>query len=485
MAVSTITADRLDSQLETEQTDCYRVILFNGAGAEVLLRRLNEAYALPEVRVPKFTRPAEQITSVLRNNWGIATVLLFSECVEGGQGQISYATLEVTKECPETLPGMEWFPVNEAAAHLLESGGGSALKSSNERVFQQCSAGSPPFSRLGWMRRLQEWVRTILGPCGIEILDFQQLNGGGAFSLVRFETTRKPVWFKAVGKPNLREFPLTLLLSELFRSYLPTILAADPVVNGWLMESAGEVTLRDMEREDSWLGAIRRLADLQIESIGRTGRLLDEGCRDLRIETLASMADPFFEAMASLMESQTKSPPPLLTRQELSDLASTIQEALRLLRDLGMPDTLGHSDFNPGNILVDDCRCVFTDWAEGHVGHPFLTFEYFLAHLRKCCPAVAIREDDLRKAYSQRWLPTTSTRSIDRALHLSPLIAVYAYAVSGGAWNDSERLRVPRVPAYMRSLTRIMNKEAYSLRQAEGFSLKRQGALLGHRNWEM
>jgi hypothetical protein len=35
--------------------------------------------------------------------------------------------------------------------------------------------------------------------------------------LVRFETTREPVWFKAVGKPNLHELAITLLLTALFR----------------------------------------------------------------------------------------------------------------------------------------------------------------------------------------------------------------------------------------------------------------------------
>jgi hypothetical protein len=461
MAASTKAANRLGIQRRAEQTDCYRVILFNGVGTAVLLRKQSDKYSLPEIHIPKFRRPAEEITTALRKHWGAATVLLFSKFFESGQGISYYAALEGGQERLQAPAGMAWFPVHDAVSSLLESGDGHLLNSTRERI--RGSAEPGPFSRLGWMRRLQEWIRTILGPEGIQIREFQQLNGGGTFCLVRFETTHKPVWFKAVGEPNLREFPITLLLSELFPTYLPSILAADPVLNGWLMKSGGEVTLRGVECADTWRGASRRLADLQIESIERTGRLLNTGCRDMRIETLASMTAPFFEAMMRLMESQTKIPPAPLTRKELLELASKTKEALHLFSELGVPDTLGHGDFNPGNILVDGRRCVFTDWADAHVGHPFLTFEYFLAHLRKSRPVVAIQEAELREAYRQRWVSTISTGSIDRALQLSPLIAVYAYAVANGAWRESKRLSVPGIAAYLRSLTRIMNQEARSL----------------------
>jgi hypothetical protein len=461
MVVSTKDADRFDIQRRAEQTDCYRVVLLNGMGTAVLLQKESGKYSLPELHVPKFKRPAEEITSALRKQWGAATVLLFTEFCESGQGTSPYAALEGRQEGWQTPSGMDWLPVREAASHLLKNEDGRVLSSIRERI--RDSGGQGPFSRLGWMPRLQEWVRTILGQEGIQIREFQQFNGGGAFCLVRFETTRKPVWFKAVGEPNLREFRITLLLSELFPTYLPPILAANPVLSGWLMKSGGEVTLRGVQCQDTWRGASRRLADLQIESIDRSGCLINARCRDMRIETLASMTSPFFEAMVPLMENQTKIPPAPLTRKALIELGSRTEEALRLFGEQGLPDTLGHGDFNPGNILVDGRRCVFTDWAEAHVGHPFLTFEYFLAHLRKSRPTVAIQEAELREAYRQRWVSTISTGSIDRALQLSPLIAVYAYAVTNGAWRDSKRLSVPGIAAYLRSLTRIMNQEARSL----------------------
>ena len=41
------------------------------------------------------------------------------------------------------------------------------------------------------------------------------------FSLIRFETNREPVWFKAVGKPNIREWAVTLALAGLCPDCVP------------------------------------------------------------------------------------------------------------------------------------------------------------------------------------------------------------------------------------------------------------------------
>jgi hypothetical protein len=356
--------------------------------------------------------------------------------------------------------------VQSACTYLLNDGEPDLLRSSHAKAIQaHFGVDRAPFSRLGWVHRLHDWAELTIRPLGIELTDLAQLNGGETFCLVRLGTTRKPLWFKAVGQPNLDEFPITLLLSKLFPDYVPAVVASDPSLNGWLMESGGHLTLRECENPEIWRSAVQRLASLQIESIGRTSQLLQAGCRDLRIETLTSYVAPFFSVMAKLMEQQTKHPPAPLTKEELSELARTVVVGLRLLAEVGMPNTLGHSDFNPGNILVDGDRCLFIDWAEAHVGHPFLTFEYFAAHLRNSCPVLIRQEDCWRKAYSDVWRSAAASTEVTRALDLSPLIAAYAYASSGKAWRDVECLALPGVPAYLRSVTRRMKVEACTFNQ--------------------
>ena len=48
----------------------------------------------------------------------------------------------------------------------------------------------------------------------------------------------------------------------------------------------------------------------------------------------------------------------------------------------GIPDTLVHGDFHPGNVRGADDRLVLLDWGDCGVGHPLLDQAAFLAAIR-------------------------------------------------------------------------------------------------------
>jgi aminoglycoside phosphotransferase (APT) family kinase protein len=127
---------------------------------------------------------------------------------------------------------------------------------------------------------------------------------------------------------------------------------------------------------------------------------------------------------------------------------------------LGLTEVLGHSDLNPGNIVVAADRCVFLDWAEAHVGQPFLSFEYLLEHLRRTVGTDAALESQFVSSFTAPWRQLFSDEIIAETLALAPLTAVFAYAVGNGTWKDQLRLEDPKVAGYLRSLTRRMNSEA-------------------------
>src|SRR5262249_7373519 len=170
--------------------------------------------------------------------------------------------------------------------------------------------------------------------------------------------------------------------------------------------------------------------------------------------------DTFLEVMGELMGQQKKVPPPVLTSHELQALGVTIKDACRRLDELGFPDTLGHLDFNPGNILLSPTRCVFLDWAEAYVGPPFLTFEYFLEHFRRLYPGAISQDSQLTSSYIDCWCSIVGTKELGEATILAPLIAVFAYAVASGAWKDEAKLQHANVAGQLRSLTRRMHREA-------------------------
>jgi len=188
--------------------------------------------------------------------------------------------------------------------------------------------------------------------------------------------------------------------------------------------------------------------------------LLEAGCKDTRVSSLLDLVDTFFQAMAERMEEQTKLSPEPLSRQEILGLATEIKGHLEQLDECVIPNALGHFDFNPGNILVSGERCVFLDWAEACVGHPFFTFEYLLEHVRRLRSAKPSWEEALILSYAKHWEFFVSGDKIAAALQVVPLLAVFAYAAADLPWRDSRR---PETAGYQRSLTRRMKREAEQL----------------------
>jgi Phosphotransferase enzyme family len=452
---------------EVSQKEVYRLIVLDAAGTAVLLEPQRCEYRLPKVEIPKFTRPAKEVTEILRESWNMSSIFLFSGGLEESLNGSYFAVLESRDGLQRSPRGLSWFTIHHALSKLLISERErKVVESSYRKATSRILANSrEPFCMVGWMRETEDWIRGVLAPNDIELRDFEQLNGCETFSLIRFATTRHPVWFKAVGEPNLHEYGISLAMARLLQDFVPTILGTKPEWHGWLMSDGGGATLAETLDPSAWQTAITTLAELQISSIDRTDDLLEAGCRDLRLATLLELVDPFLVTMAELMKQQTKVPPSILSRQELSRLSVTIKDALHCLVALPIPNTVGHSDFNPGNIIVGPERCVFIDWAEAHVSHPFLTFEYFLSHLRKDYPTLVQFEADLRSSYAQRWQSVSSAGHVAEAFLFSPLAAVFAYAAAGNTWRNPDRLKIPRVPGYLRSLTRRMKQEAEMLQR--------------------
>jgi hypothetical protein len=446
---------------EMPQKDTYRLIVFDSAGTAILLEPHGREYRLPTIEIPKFSRPAHEATCLLRNSWGMCSVFLFAGVLEEIPNASYFAVLESKdgfRSCPR---GMEWFTIHHVLSNLLLGQERRVVQSSYRKAVRQIPADSKqPFCRVGWLADLEDWVRKTLDPSGVQLKGFEQLNGCETFSLIRFATTQRPVWFKAVGGPNLHEYGISLALARLLPDFVPAILATKPEWHGWLMADAGESALNETEDSSAWQAAVTALADLQIDSLAKTDDLLKAGCRDSRIATLLDLVDPFLDTLADLMNQQTKVPPAILSRQELTGLGATLKDALSCLSALPIPDALGHSDFNPGNIIVGPKGSVFIDWAEAHVSHPFLTCEYLISHLRKDFPSLVRFEGAIKSSYSKRWHAISSPEHVSEAFLFSPLVAVFAYAAAGNVWRDTERLKVPQVPGYLRSLTRRMKQEA-------------------------
>lgn len=456
----------MQSALQFDVESC-RVIVFGQNRTEILLVWRETGFQLPSVEVPRWQRLAENLTSAVKRQWNCEAVCLFASRGRSGSNCVatSYQIMECLDRPARNASNAVWARISS----LSED---SFTEAADHAALQQCLAecssyaedvGSP-FAKPGWFRELQNWVSDVIHPLGLELNGpVSQFNASPSFSLFRFETSGPAIWFKAVGEPKKREFPIVLKLAQLFPGFLPRIIAIQPDWNGWLSFEAEGTNLGETRETSQWNLAAAMLAKLQVESVNKLNDITPLGARDLMIVTLSALVQPFFEVMAHLMRRQTKASPPILGKDELYHLQEQVLACLAELQDLGIPDALGHLDLNPGNIIVSPDGCAFLDWAEACIGNPFFSYQYLLEHFRRTVRAESSAEASLTIAYVEQWEGAVSPPATDKALRLAPLLAAFAYATGNDAWKDSEKLSDPTTAGYLRSLTRRMNSEAKQL----------------------
>jgi hypothetical protein len=443
--------------------DTYRLIVIRGNVSKILLSACVNAWKLPTVEIPHGQRIAEQLARELYTQYGCQGYCLLVRSLAVG---LPSAVMEVPEPDEIASAGTSWRPLDAATCSEIEPAEDRAIirESLKELNVYRQEPTQGPFARAGWLRELFAWTDQQLGPLGLRLTgSFTQLNAAPTFSLIRLDTTDSAVWFKATSPPNGHELAVTRCIARLFPGNTPELLGVHAAWNGWLTKDVPGQTLDRCTELPAWNKVADDLAQLQIQSIGKDVELLESHSKDVRLPRLMEQIDPFLGCMAELMAAQEKKVPRPLTNPELDLLGEHLKQACLLLHDLGFPDTLGHLDFSPGNILVSPVRCVFLDWAEGCVTHPLVTFEYLREHLRRNRPNDTHAFETLVAAYMRPWQSLVSLDDLKQASLFSPLVAVFAYAVGTNTWRSREALLKPAIGAYLRSLTRRMHREAVEM----------------------
>ncbi len=443
--------------------DRYRLIVTRRNASEVLLIPSGTGWALPQVEIHPQQRVVEQLTTSVSKAWRLEAYCLFLPASLNSErdGERKCAVMESVQHNGKAPARSCWMP--PAAAIGCRNAGETALIRQSLDELNSYTKGekAAPFARPGWLRELFTWTEEQVAPLDLQVTGgFRQLNASPTFSLIRLETGDGAVWFKATGEPNSHELPISLALARFFPSHVPRILGVQPAWNGWLSSEVPGSGLDQVADGSAWERAAEELAELQIASIGKSRELLEAKCKDLRIPKVVGLIDPFLARMAEFMAAQEKQSPAPLAASELASLREGLEEACLLLDGFGLPDTIGHIDFNPGNILVSEDRCIFLDWAEGCVTNPLITFEYLRQHLERSALREPGAAERVFSAYIQPWKSLYCSNDLRRALALSSLIAVFVYAVASSSWRSSDLVHNPTLAGYFRSLTRRMYREA-------------------------
>lgn len=258
--------------------------------------------------------------------------------------------------------------------------------------------------------------------------------------------TTTAVWLKANPPASAFEAPLTAALARWVPGYVLHPLAVD-ADRGWsLLPDGGELFWQVLDRTPAdphaWEEPLRQYATMQRALVPHTEALEQLGVPSARTTALPQV----FDETVEFIESVTKTTAPLRQRVPAADpaLAAAIDPArLRALRprllnwaaelaDLGIPDSLDHSDLHEGQLFnPEPGRFTFFDWGDASVSHPFCSF---------LVPAEQFTErygpdslPRLRDAYLEPWTGNgRSSKELRRALTLAGRLAVIGRAVTWG-----------------------------------------------------
>jgi hypothetical protein len=217
-----------------------------------------------------------------------------------------------------------------------------------------------PWAEVGGPADALAWVDEVLAEHGRTALARRQVRTWNLSSIWRIDTDLGPVWLKEVPPFMAHE---GALLRWLDRPTTTPLLGAD----------GRRMLLADVpgtDRYDAGPAERRRmladLLDIQTEALTRLPELIDIGVPTeygdgfrVSCETLLPQ---WLDAVDLDAEDQSV----------LTDLVAGLGDRFAAIEGCGVPYTLLHGDFHPGNIRSDGTRQVIIDWGDGRIGHPVI-----------------------------------------------------------------------------------------------------------------
>jgi len=308
--------------------------------------------AVPTFAVePPWWVEVEPVTRHLDALLGVPTVVLRMVRVVGGQsprgGEVTY---HVEASEPPAAGAVAWEPVAPAEWAAITRA---------EPLRAPYAEPGGPAAVVAWAdRALAALGRPRTGPA-------VQIKTWNLSCVFRLPTAAGPVWSKSTRDFEAAEPVAIGLAAEVDRDLAPKVLAALPADRLMLLD--------DIPGVDCW-GADDARIRVAIEQLVAMQAAL-AGTFDARpAGSLDGLLDRRLAGLPSGVERALAGP-------AATDLAPAERDAVRriiaelpsftaAIAETGLPDTLVHGDFHPGNWRSDGRSHVFLDWSDSHLGNP-------------------------------------------------------------------------------------------------------------------
>jgi hypothetical protein len=275
-----------------------------------------------------------------------------------------------------------------------------------------------PWARLGGPDADLAWADALLAEHGLaRTAPAEQIKTWNLSSLWRLPVEGGTLWLKHV--PLIFGHEATII-ERLACPSVPALIGADGP-RMLMREIAGE------DMYDAGSPVLSRglsiLVGLQREWIRRVDELIALGLPDWRAPVLTALIADVVERTSAELSADD--------RATLGEFVAQLPQRFERVAACGIPDTIVHGDFGPGNLRGDDRSLVILDWGDSGVGHPLLDQPAMFDR----APIEAV--EPLRAQWTSEWQAAVPGSDPRRAAQLLAPVAAARQAVIYRKFLDS------------------------------------------------
>lgn len=395
-------------------------------------------------RLPAWDDPAEHgwqetdhVNRAIAARFGMETTVL--RCVRSRTDPATGATrrvyeLENHSAPHDIIPAATWIGAAELdTQHITDR---ETRELADEWFAQQSGehpSRGPAWSHRGWFIEAVAWtVAQLRGSGALATRPTQQLRSSERAFVMRIEADHEAFYFRAAPFMFGHEPQLMQWLARKHPLNVPEVIAVD-AERGWLLQreaGGGALPLSEEREEEMWYRAVRRMAEIQLDSTRDAPALRYLGCPARGLDVLARRI-PRLCGDASVLLSAQPCGLPQHEAERVASLAPTLLALCEELASFDLPDCLDYGQLRAHNIFSTLGEPVYLDWSESAISHPFFTVTHLLEDAVRLLPATS-REAQrrLRDNYLAPWRVVAPYERLVRAFEIARRLAPFHLAAT-------------------------------------------------------